>query len=202
MHDQIKLKHLGLFIEEEVDYSEIMHQVFGLKKSGWKRFIHFHRVFKKSYSLYREVSNIEIDKLLRPDHSPILLPPSIEDISFAARMEIESLISRLDKLDVIDAISSIVAAAAFEETKNKRFDAESKLFKEFKLKILNEPAFDMIGLFNWIKRAIISSNISWEQRFALTDSTDPDFTQAGGSQLQRFNVINSIKTICSDFNLN
>ena len=202
MKERIKLKHLRLFIEEEISYTNIMKEVFGFKGNKVKKLLTFHRVFKKAYQLTNEVSNIEIDKIEHNPDSPIKIPENIDDITFAARMEVESQINKMDQGDLVYNIARVIALTCFSDNINSDFDVNKGPFKNFMARILNEPALDMIGHFNSIKTSLTASNGKWEKLFKGVDSTDPDFIQAGGQQMSRFNVINTIKAICRDFNYN
>lgn len=200
MKEKIKLKHLGLFTEEKVDYHEVMKKIIGYKGNKIKKMLTFHKVFNQAYRLTEEISNIKIDELEHSPDNPIKIPDNIDNITFAARMEVESQINKMDQGDLVENISRVIAIACFSDNINQNFDIDKGPFRSFQARILNQPALDMLGHFNTIKTALTASNSKWEKLFKGVDSTDPDFIQAGGQQMSRFNVINTVKTICKEFN--
>ena len=58
-----------------------------------------------------------------------------------------------------------------------------------------------MGLFNWITKSLEESITMWNDRFSSVALDDPDYDQAGGDRMGQFNVVNTIKGICNDFNL-
>jgi hypothetical protein len=201
MYEEVKLKHLSLFSKEEVEYAKIMTDVLGFPTKGIQKYLKFKKCFEKAYTICAGISQIDILKTDPPENSPIKKPTSIDDICFEARMEIEIITSRMNIGELHDNIAMVIALSCFEATTCKELVSESGSFRNFKLQILNEPLLDMIGVFNWIKKELVKSNDKWTKLFNEVDSVDPDFITAGGASLQKFNVINTIKSICKDFNM-
>lgn len=198
---EIKLKHLELFATEEVDYSKIMREVLSYPDRGIKKYIRFRSYFKKAFELNKEISQIDILELELPEQTPIVIPKSVDNISFKARMELEVAIGKLDQGNLSERIAEVIAIACFKDNNKVEFDLDSIFFKGFKYIIINEPLSDMVGIFNWIKKQLIISNTRWDNLFRDVDSTDPDFISAGGNLMQRFNVVSTIEDICKSFGL-
>ncbi len=201
MIEKIKLKHLDLFTSDTADHAAIMKEVIGLKGNKINKLIKFRKAFKEANELFHKVSEIDISKTEPPKDYDIKLPKNIDDIPFIARMELESITTKMDQGDLTDNIASVVAIACFNSNYKIDFNVDLRVFNSFRKEILNRPLIEIIGLFNWIKKDIKRSNELWEKKFREVDPTDPDYIQAGGQMLSRFNVINTIKAICEEFNV-
>ncbi len=81
------------------------------------------------------------------------------------------------------------------------YDRESQEFQEFREKVLDSNLVDMLGLFNWVNSVVEESQARWAEAFFKVEVADPDYVQAGGDRMNQFNIINTIKNTCVDFNI-
>ena len=201
MLTKFKLKHLDLITEKQIDYAKFMVELYGYKNTRFNKVKAFVRCFNKTKVLIDQIKNIDTKKvLLNPDCS-IKPPNNIDSISFKAMMQIQMLCSNAGKEKVGELISELIAIVCFENNCYGEFDCDSFRYKNFKNRILNKPAFDMIGLYNCIDKQLQESTKKWNKLFLAVEVEDPDYLNAGGDRMGKFNVNNTIKAICTDYNV-
>lgn len=199
---EVKLKHLGKLTQEKLDVQEIMTDVVGYKNHWWMRPFNFMSKFKAAYLVSQAIRSIDLAKLELPKEPKVKVPKNIDFISFQAMMELQATMSNAtEESDVIDVVAQIICIATFSENFDIDYDSDSKEFKNYKEQILNTELINMFGVYNWICKAVEESANMWNERFLSVQILDEDYEQAGGSRMAQFNVITTIKTICSDFNL-
>jgi hypothetical protein len=79
--------------------------------------------------------------------------------------------------------------------------ANKTSIKMMESRVNNLPYDQAFGIMNWIKESLHASAIMWEKRFMSVQVEDKDYDTAGGHALNQFNVINTIKNTCTDFNV-
>lgn len=200
--EDVKLKHLAWVSDNQIRYDRIMVEALGFnKRNPFKRFL-FVRYFKKAFKLGQLIAEYDpqgtsYDK----EKGKIKIPESIDHIPFIARMELESAISTVSKKSIWEDVAQTIAIVCFFENKVIPFKSESQEFLNFVNEILEQPLIEMLGLFNDILSWADSSRVDWGRRFDEVSSTDPDYIQAGGVLLNRFNVIVTIRNTCNDMNV-
>ena len=129
-------------------------------------------------------------------------PETVDNIPFIAMMELQSLLGK-DNSDtgIGELMTLVIAIVCFNSNFDKDFDIDSVDFIKFKEKILDENLLDMFGLYNWIDESIKQTETNWQKLFFEVEVADKDYDSAGGERMGNFNVINTIKSICIDFNL-
>ena len=201
MLEKFKLKHLDLISEENIDYAKFMIALFGYKNSRWNKVKAFVSCYRKTYDLIEKIKQIDPKKVGLNKDCPIKFYENIDSISFSAMMQVQMLSNNSEDKKIGELISELIAVTCYERNHNKDFDIESLSFKHFQNRILESPAFDMIGLYNHLDKQLKDSANMWERLFFEVEVIDQDYMEAGGSALDKFNVINTIKMICNDFNL-
>ena len=201
MVGDIKTKHLKLFIDERVDVANVMREVLGFNYKGLKKYLFFTKYFNKAYKLMNEMSGIDLQALPLKE-SWLRIPSDIDHIPLIARLTLESKVADLGSGDLIDNIVYIVALGCYYETTSKPLDVNSPYFREFKHRIYNTPFTAIIPIFNWIKRDLERSVNKWEGLFKQVEVLDKDYDLAGGFMMKKFNVINTIRNICQQLNVN
>lgn len=181
-----------------MDYAAVMRDVLGYRGKWLIKHFSFYKHFKEAYGLSNYVRAIEATSI-EYKGSELKVPASIDYIPFIARMELEALFEK--PLDMQNHMNMAIAIVCFKEDTGKLFDSASKEFEEYKERVSNQPLVKMIGLYRKIEADLKASNDRWNKEFQETDSTDPDFLLAGGSALQRFNILNLITQSCADFNV-
>ena len=86
-------------------------------------------------------------------------------------MEIQALAQ--DENDMQDYIANIISKACFSENYKVDYSSNIDEYKEFKKLILNSSLIDMMGIYNWVVKAIGASNIEWKKRFLSVQVDDP-----------------------------
>ena len=201
MLKKFKLKHLSLLMEEQIDYAGLMVELDDYKNPVWKRRKAFTKSFKRVYQFIEEVKGIDPKKVMMNIECPIRAPFNIDGISFAAMMEIHSTMSNPGKRSTLDLMGDIVAIACYQSCYKNDFDSDCGWFKRFRKIINDSPALDIMGLYNHIDAQIVESQKLWEQLFFEVNVEDNDYIEAGGARMSQFNVINTIKNTCTDFNV-
>lgn len=199
----IKLKHLDLVSQQDPQYKRIMKEELGYTNNWWSRKLNFIKKFKAAYLLVNEIRQIDPRELSWTEDCPIDKPQNIDFITFQAFMEIQALLNgAADAKDITDLIAQTITIACFSANHPELdYDSECEEFKKFKKQILNYKYVDMFGLYNWIVKSLTQSAEDWNQRFFSVEVKDIDYELAGGNRMAQFNVIQTIKTICADFNL-
>lgn len=198
----VKLKHLNLISQEQVNYKEVMTEVLGYKNNWFTRKFKFIKTFAIAYSLSEQIRNIDPAKLTYDEKCSIKKPANIDFISFQAMMELQALLGATnEQTDLLHVTSQAIAIACYSENNEGDYISEGQKFDNFKQRILNSSFIEMFGLFNWIVEDVTRSSEEWTQRFFSVQVEDMDYDRAGGSRMSQFNVIMSIKSICADFNL-
>ena len=199
---KVKLKHLEIVSRLNPDYSKVMTEVVGYKNNWISRKWRFIKDFKTAFVLTNEVRNIDPSQLQWKESCPIKKPKDIDFISFRAMMELQALLGvERSESEMLDVISSVIATACYSSNNEGDFDSESKQYQQFLHQILNHSFVEMFGLYNWIMQDLQRSTDQWNERFFSVELVDKDYEQAGGSRMGQFNIISSIKSICSDFNI-
>lgn len=87
--NQFKLKHFDLISEDKIDYAKLMVEINGYKNTWFnKRFV-FLKSFTKTYQLIEYVKSLDPTLIEMDPDCKIKIPESIEDITFAAMMELQ-----------------------------------------------------------------------------------------------------------------
>lgn len=199
----IKLKHLPIIGSDKIEYSEVMTEIVGYKNTWLRRRRRFKEAFKIAYELIEEIRKVDISKVEWTEDCPIDKPANIDFICFQAMMELQALLEGgIEEDALVDNITKTIAISCFESShKGVDYSSDNEAFENFRQHILQQPLIDMFGLYNWIVESINESSKMWSQRFLSVELQDADYDQANGHRMVQFNVIMSIKNICSDFNI-
>ncbi len=201
MH-RFKLKHLKKFEDasKPLDVAYFMIELFNYKNSFFFKTKNFKECFKKTYSILSEVQKTNITKVeVNESVLKIKYPKNIDTISFKSMMSLQSAFSNTD-LGATDFIVGVISTSCYESNYSDIYGDDELQKRTFENRILNSPFLDMCGLFNLIKSKFEKSNDFWNKEFMKVEVQDNDYNLAGGSQLSKFNIIKTIKTIAQDFN--
>lgn len=204
MRDKLKLKHVDVLAEVDEskrDLSSLMLDVFDWKYTFFGKRKKFLDLAKKSHDLAVEVSQIDYKEIKVNDNSHIVKPGNIDAISYLAMLDLLGEKSEGSGESLALHIANVNAIATYEENKDSKYSVASKSFERYRDSLLELNLFDMVGLFNWIIEALESSSKTWNERFMSVEVRDKHLDAVGGSALHQFNVVNTIKSICSDFNV-
>ena len=199
---QIKMKHLSLVSSNNVDYAKSMVEIVGYRNSWLSRKFTFAKQFAVTFLLMEQVRNLDLSKAPEHKDCKIARPSDIDFICFQAMMELQALFGEsIDDSNIQATIIKGVAISTYELNNDDDYTSDSDSFKQYELLIANQPLLHIMGLFNWISRSIDESSKMWSERFASVLVEDEDYDMAGGDRMAQFNVITTIKAICSQFNV-
>lgn len=204
MRDKLKLKHIDVLAEvneSKRDLSILMLEVFGYKNTFFGKKKKFLNYFKKSFDLAQEISQIDYKEIKVNEDSHIKKPENIDSISYLAMLDLNGICAEGDREKLGLHIANVNAIATYEENKESKYSMRSKSFEKYRDNLLELSLFDMIGLYNWVTNNVDKSADNWNKMFMSVEVRDKELDSVGGSALHQFNVINTIKGICSDFNV-
>lgn len=197
----IRLRDLENVVSEKVDMKNLMDEAYGFENKGIFRAFKLVKVFKQVKHDLEIVRATDVSKIAfkecfikKPDH--------IEKITYSAMMELNGVLHKEHDIPLSEIIAKVIATTCFSENHIQDYNSETRAFKNFQNRILNSPLLEMFGLYNWIMKSFKESNDSWEEKFFSVEVEDPDYELAGGKRMAQFNVINTIKKTCKDFNRN
>lgn len=203
MRDKFKLKHLNILIEEDKakqDLSILMIDILGYKNSFFGKTKWFFKNFIKIKQIVGDIEREDYKSIKLNKNSPIKFALSIDHISYAQMLELQSFVNNENDLLMAEHIAKIITIATYSENKEAKYESGNKSWTAYNELILNSNMFDMIGLYNFIIEDLKQTSKDWQDRFFSVEVIDKDLEKAGGQELAQFNVINTIKAICEDFN--
>jgi hypothetical protein len=195
---RVKLKHLRGLEDGKPNYSKIMRDVLNFRNILFFSKILFKKKFIEACDIVGEIAKISPSDVLIDRNSKIKAPFNIDNISYLAMLEIQTY-SKEDE-SVIDMIADIVCIACYSSNRTSDYDHNSDDYKTLREEIINTPFKEIFGLYNWIDRALVKSAKTWNKNFLSVQVLDSDYEDAGGDRMKQFNVINTVKSICKDFN--
>ena len=205
MREKFKLKHLNILTEEDEskrDLSILMTDILDYKNSIFGKVKWFVKNFVKIKSIVEEVNAIDYTTIELNEDSSIKRPGSINDISYLAMLDLQRIISQDSYGDISEHIAKVISIATHDENRFTKYYDNSKLSNNsFQNMLLEQPMFDMIAIYNWILKEVEKTSKYWEELFMSVKVIDKDLESVGGSALHQFNVINTIKSNCEDFNV-
>lgn len=199
----VKLRHLDLIAKPEPDYSKVMVEVYNYSNNWLSRKWNFITKFKKAFMMVNTLQTLDPTKLELTENCPIKMPDNIDFITFQAMVELRAwLNSGIDEEAPADTIAHAIAIACYQShLGEKKYESDGKKFEEFKEWILNQNYLRIFPVFNWIAKSLEESNESWNERFESVEINDEDWDRANGSRMSQFNIIQTLKSICQEFNL-
>jgi len=204
MKEIFKLKHLDLIIEQDnskKDFATLMREVLGYKNSVFGKAKWFVKNFLKIKGMVAKISSMDYSKMEINENSIIKKPVSVDHVTYLQMLELQSLVNSNDGESMSAYIARVIAITTYGENRTNEYKADSPSFNNHLHIVLNQPLKDMVGLYNWILKDIDKTSKDWQERFLSVEVTDNDFTRAGGDNLQQFNVLFTIKTLCKEFNV-
>lgn len=197
--EKIRLKDLNNVSSDVPVYADIMEGVCEYKNNWIGKRFKFKSKFIEAFNLVQATRQINITLIELNRDIEINVPNNIDNITYKAMMEIQSLSEHGD--DVQDYIANMITKACFSENYKKDYSTQADEYDELKKRVLSAPLEDMMGIYNWIIKGLDASNLEWKKRFMSVQVDDPEYTQADGGAMAQFNVIRTIKNICKDFNV-
>ena len=203
MVNTFKLKHLDQVVEDDSkkwDILSLMIDVLNYKKSFFRRKAHLRNTFSTMTRIIKEVRSREHTTYKLNENSPINNPNSIDEISYLAMLNLQGAIRQDNDSSISQYITNVISIVSYTATTGNDYKPDSEDFINFKESLMEQPMSDMIGLYNWVLEDFKKSNKEWGDRFFSVEVVDKDYDRAGGQELSQFNVINTVKSLCADFN--
>lgn len=197
----VRLKHLELIAQDEVEYAKTMQEISGYKNNWFRRKSRFLKAFAANFVLVKQVRDVDIMKLEESEDCKLKRPINIDFVCFQAMMELQAILGSEDDGILSLKIAKVIAAATFESNNKIDYTSEGEDFNNYVDRILNYDLLHMMGLFNWITKSLEESAQMWNERFASVHIDDEDYEFAAGNRMAQFNIINTIKGICSEYNV-
>lgn len=193
--EDVKLKHFNLVIGKDIDYIDIMTEIFNYKNTWLDRKFLFPAKFRGIYKVVEELRVIDVTK--QEFETTLKIPDNVDNMSYQARLELSMA---MEKTDLQEKVSTVIATACFESQFKRSYDSDSKLFEEFRANILNKPLLEMMAIYNVILHKVNESNEMWNKLFKSVEVIDPYYENVGGSSiLGRFSIQSTVKTMIADY---
>lgn len=196
----MKLKHLNA-ISKGVDLKDILIEHLGVKKLRWYHTLYFMKISRQLILEAAVIQNLDPKKVEEDPNYKIIRPEAIDNIAFGAMVELQLLFSTPGDKEVGDLMIDMIALACFESHTKKPFDSDTEDFRSFKEELSESDLIGALGLFNWLDKAINESTELWNTVFKQVHVDNAEWDQAGGSMMDKFAMLNKVKSVCKDFNL-
>lgn len=204
MKELFKLRHFDTLSSEDaskIDYATLMVDVLDYKNSLFGKTKWFVKNFSIINLLVQEVRQISTDDVVLNDSCNTKKPLTIDDISYLSMLNLQSYLDIGEFGDSISHhVSKVVAMATYGANKSINYKPDSISYTRYEESLLDKPLFDMLGLYNWVIKDLVRSRKDWDDRFFSVEVLDKDFEKHGGQDMRQFNVINTVKNLCKDFN--
>ena len=201
MEKFIRLRDLENVSSENVDVPKIISKAYGFKYKNFLSYFKMRKLISKVNGHINKVRATDVSKIAFKECN-IKKPDNIEKITYSAMMNLSGLLSKKENVSLSELIAEIISTSCYSANIEKDFDTETNSYRHFKNRVLDSNILEMFGIYNWIIESFEKSNDSWEERFFSVEVEDPDYDLAGGQRMAQFNVLNTLKKICNDFNRN
>jgi hypothetical protein len=199
----IKLKFLSTVSAEKVDTGLIIKDLITYNRwKFWKIFslVRFLRALTTKINEVRAMDFKEVEETI---DCKVKRPENIDLIPFAAMIEVQQYFGNVEgeskKIETL--VSNVIALVCYSQNRTKDFDSSSEDYKEFLQEVLDSDLVEMMGIYKWIEKAIEASSSQWNERFKDVETVNKDYDSAGGSRMDQFNVLTTIKNTALDFNI-
>jgi len=197
---EIKLRHLKELLKPKPDYSILMIEVAGFKNTwlGRKRFV---KKYKEVFEAGEELKQLLPQDMKVSEECPIKAPRNIDSITFRQMIELQQLMSKGADMEITELMSIMITTACLPVSNARPYDSESNAWKNYRRRVEECSAIDMLALFNIITQQLVESSKVWDERFQSVDVPDEDYVKAGGpDRMRQFNVTNTIRKLCQAYN--
>jgi len=202
MKEKFKLRHLDILLDEEnKDIAILMVDILGYKNSIFGKTKFFVKSFKKIKVITNELEDMDFENIPVNENSDIKKPNTINEIPYLAMLNLRGLVESKSELSISNYMARVIAISTYSENRTSLYKPDSKSFNHYVDSLMNTNMFDMLALYNWILKDIKKTSKEWDEQFMSVEVKDNYLENAGGAGLNQFNVINTIKGICEDFNV-
>ena len=203
----IRLRDMEIVSQDKIDYSYVVYNIIGYKdrvidKILFRQDKRLKTAYKEAIEIVKPILKINPKHIELQEGCEIKHPLTIDFISFRAMMELTAVVNQGIVTNLSDLMAHTIAIACYSENFEGDYDSELESWKTFRESLLDEPLEDMLGLYKWIDAQLQSSQLLWEERFLSVEVEEEDYERVNGPQkMAQFNVINTVKSLCHDFNI-
>ena len=200
---KFKLKYLDVITAEKIDYSYLLRDICGIEKWRWYHTLYFLKSYKSIYRETMKLRQLDVTKPITFDEYEIKRPESIDLITYAAMIELNSLLSPsvVTDREIGDLIAETITIACYSANNSEPFNSDSESYRDFKIRVENSDLVQMISLYQWINKSLEESIRVWNEEFSKVEISNPDYDQAGGARMRQFNVILTLQNTAKEFNV-
>lgn len=198
----IKLKHID-YIKGDgtVDVEGMFYAIYGKKKTLiGNRWVQLRRI-KRFAEQLNKIMNTDLLELKIKEGTKIRIPKNIDSIPFRAMTELMTYIEKDDRSVLSDYISNVVCMGVLSANVQTGYSSGGLRYISMRSRIQNLELFEAFGIFNWVTRQVNESSKKWNERFDSVEIKDPNYEAAKGKRMQQFNILNTLKSLCTDFNV-
>jgi hypothetical protein len=199
----IKLKFLSVVSSERVDTGLIIKDLMTYNRWKFWKIFSLVRFLRDLTIKINEIRAMDFKEVPENKDCHIKRPSNIDLIPFSAMIELQQYFGGVEgstqKMETL--ISNVIALVCYSENREKPFDSSSKEYEEFLQEVLHSDLIDMMAIYKWIEKALDTSSSLWGQKFKDVETVNKDYDSAGGSRMDQFNVLTTIKNTALDFNI-
>ncbi len=199
---KVRLRHWDLLMAKELDMKLLMEELDGFAVPRFGKGKAFVSSYARVSNLVESLSTVDVGKLGRSDSCELEPPEHIDGISFMAMMELQSLIGDSSSFSFSEYVANYISICCFGKVySKKKFNRDGKRFKRLVKRVLDMDGFEMVGLYNELSEKVLERSNYWDKAFFQVSHSDGDYIAAGGDRMKAFNVIETLKSLCADFNV-
>ncbi len=195
-----KLKYLKAITGNTVDYKYLMKDAFYFKENKFFNKLFYKYCYLKAYKMFNGIKDIDLTKVEFKKDCSLKHYLNIDDLPYIAYLELQATLSGNHDFENIDLVANVVAKACFKEYFKNDYDSLGNHYKTMVDIVLETDIESVFGLYNKIIKDVTDSNSYWEEKFVQVMVDDPDYDQANQGIMSQFNIIETLKSLCSDFN--
>lgn len=198
---KLRLKHLDIISKDSISYKDLAKDLLNYNRWKFWKIFSFIREMEELNKHIAEVRSLDILKVEESPDCEVNRPDTIDEITLIAMLELQGLFDRdVDNIEVGELIAQTISITCYSANISGDFDLQSEEFLNFKQKVYDLDLVHAMGLYHWISATFNESYDGWNKAFFEVEIQNPEYDQAGGQMLNKFNVLGTIKTTCADFN--
>lgn len=199
----IKLKFLSVVSAKKVDTRLIIKDLITYNRWKFWKIFSLIRFLNALTAKINEIREMDFKEVREVKDCKIKRPQNIDLIPFASMIEVQQYFGNVEGSSekIENLVSNVISLVCYSQNKEKDFDSSSEDYKEFLQEVLDSDLVEMMAIYKWIEKALEASSSQWNERFKDVETVNKDYDSAGGSRMDQFNVLTTIKNTAIDFNI-